>query len=61
MITKSGRRLSVSLTAASPSDCLGGDDVAVLLKHLLEIEADQRLILGDHNAERSLVHPLSVS
>jgi hypothetical protein len=37
------------------------DGVAVFLEHLLQIEADQCLILGDHDAKRGLVHPLSVS
>src|SRR5208282_6902417 len=36
-------------------------DVAVLLKHILEVHPDQRLILGDHHAKRGLAPPLTVS
>ena len=39
-----------------PVGGLPGYLVAFLLEHLLQVEPDQRLIFGDHNADRSLAH-----
>jgi hypothetical protein len=35
---------------------LGDDRVALFLQHLLEVEPDQGLILGDHDTQRVLAH-----
>ena len=53
----------VILTAFSQRDLVdrARDDIAVFLEHLFEVETDQCLILGDHDAKRSLAHPSSVS
>ena len=51
-ITRSGRCSRASSTARLPVTGLTDDGVALLLQHLFEIETDQRLVLGDHDAGR---------
>ena len=49
-ITRSGRCSIGELDRRLPVAGLADDGVALLLQHLLEVEADQRLVLGDHHS-----------
>ncbi len=49
-ITRSGRSSSVSVDRLLPVLGLPDDVVPLFLEHLREVEADQRLVLGDHDA-----------
>ena len=48
-IATSGLRLAGELDRLEPVSRLADDVDAVLLQHLLQIEADDRLVFGDQN------------
>jgi len=55
-MARSGRR-----SVTCPGGCLtvpdlGHDGVALFFQHLLEVQADQRLILGDNDSQLLLAH-----
>ena len=56
-MTRSGRRAVSQLHGRLAVAGLGHDLVPLFLQHLLEVQADQRLILGDHDAQQILAHP----
>ena len=57
--TRSGRSSVAIATAAPPVAGLADDGVALLLEHLDEVHADERLVLGDQHAQRRADGPRS--
>ena len=55
-MTRSGLSSSAWSTACWPSPTSATTDVPLLLEHLLEVEADERLVLGDEDTGRLAAH-----
>ena len=51
-----GVQLPGQVDGLLPVADLGDDGVALLLEHLLEVEADQGLVLGDEHPDRLVLH-----
>ncbi len=52
MITRSGFRLLGQLDGLLPVAGLADDFIALFAQHLGQVEADERLVLGDENTVR---------
>ena len=55
-MARSGRSAVTLLDGGLPVADLRYHRVALFLEHLLEVEADQRFILGDHDTQQVLAH-----
>ena len=55
-MTRSGLSSFAPVDGLLPVADLGDDGVPLLLEHLLEVEADERLVLGDEDPDRLAAH-----